>query len=303
MVICWWSDDHGSHDSRWRYQRKPVANLKIPALAALIAESWTRAEQSLRERVRQESPDRDEEIITDLFHTALEAEFSRVSALGSVERAFQADLRRALPGIPAASVSRLADGLIAMVHFHPREVESRSGGDFGLVLIRPEVNYAKYSRSALTIEHDCQRGLLCQAKVFRRNSTWGSFSRKQRSVLQARLNYLSLVLYRYRDQDGERRDLWPFGWQLTRDASIRDVAGWLRNDQFPKLEDSRGIISALAEDRIGTDDKQVIAEQIAPPLRPSMEIKILWRDGKGPGAVVHLHQTNPAVRERLVMHR
>jgi hypothetical protein len=174
---------------------------------------------------------------------------------------------------------------------------------FGLVLIRPDVNYARYSRSTLTVERDCQRGLLCQAKVSRRNATWGSFSPKQRSVLKARLDYLSLVLYRYRDQDAERRELAPFGWQLTRDASIRAVGDWLRKDQFPKVEDSREIIMALAEDRIGTDDRRVIAEDIAPPLRPSMEIKIRWRDGKGPGPVVHLLQPKPAIKERLVIQR
>lgn len=41
------------------------------------------------------SPDRDEEIITELFHAELETEFATVSEKGAVERAFLEDLKQA----------------------------------------------------------------------------------------------------------------------------------------------------------------------------------------------------------------
>src|SRR5580700_4126425 len=173
-----------------------MSGMRIPASAELMAKCWASAELALRNAVRQKFPDRDEEIITELFHSELEGECDRVRATGAIERVFEADLHGALPRIPRADLSKIAHGLIASVHFHPRKVERRTGGDFGVVLIRPDVRYATYSRFELTIDHDYQRGLLCQAKIFRRDSSWGGLSPKQRDVLRGRLNYFSLVLYR-----------------------------------------------------------------------------------------------------------
>jgi hypothetical protein len=279
-----------------------MSGKKIGALAEVLAQCWTTAEHALRNTVRQKFPDRDEEIITELFHSELEAECNRVSGTGAVERAFGTDLRRSLPCVPHTVLSKIARGLIASVHFHPREIERRTGGDFGVVLIRPDVRYAKYSRSEVTINKDYQRGLLCQAKIFRRDSSWGALSPKQRGLLQGRLNYLSLVLYRYSDQNGERRELAPFEWQLTRDMSIDDVVKWLRSDNFPNVRESRQILTELALDQIGTNDREVIAKYIAPPLRPSLEIKIRWPDGADPGGTVHLPYVSSPVR-RVVARR
>jgi hypothetical protein len=275
--------------------------LEIPFLAELIAQCWERAEESLRQTVRLKFADRDEEIITELFHSELQAECDKVSSQGAVARAFGRDLHSYVPSMPYFDVAGIAGGLIASVHFHPREVEKRTGGDFGVVLIRPDVSYARFSPSSLEIERDYKRGLLCQAKIFRRNSSWGGLSEKQQEILRARLDYLSLVLYRYLDQHGQRRELGPFAWQLTRGASMSDVAGWLRSDQFPSIENSRHIINALARDQIGTDDKRTIEENVAPKLRPSLEIHIRWRDGGGPDPEVHLNNDNLHVEQHVMI--
>jgi hypothetical protein len=242
----------------------------------------------LRNTVRQRFPDRDEEIITELFHAELEAECNRVSAIGAVEEAFKADLRRFLPSISEVDVSKIGTGLVATVYFHPRIVETRTGGDFGVVFIRPDVRYANYSYPTLEIESDYQRGLLCQAKIFRRDSSWGGLTAKQKAVLQERLQHLSLVLYRYADQNGARRELGPFEWQLTVNASVDDIVDWLRSDNFPNLQSSREILIKLALGRIGTENKRVISEFIAPSLRPSFEIRIHWRNRPDPGRTLHL---------------
>ncbi len=265
--------------------------MKTQALAKLIADCWLRAEQALRDAIKLEYPDRDEDVVTDLFCGKLDSECKRVSAAGEVERAFLEDLRYSLPRVPNLDLSKIARGLIAAVHFHPREHERKTGGDFGVVLIRPDVRYSRFSQFELTIDENHQRGLLCQAKIFRRTSTWGRLSSSQRKVLKEKLDYLALVLYRYLDQDGERRDLAPFQWQLTRNSSLNEVAGWLASDTFPNLWKSTDVLRALGQGEIGTDDNDVIAKYIACKVRSSLTIKLGWRDGRGPGTTVHLRRT------------
>jgi hypothetical protein len=215
-----------------------MQSMRTPASAKLLAECWVRAEDALRDALRSEFADRDEEFITGLFHGKLETECKRASVNGGVQRAFLNDLRVSLAGVPDTELSKIVRGLHAAVHFHPKEVERKTGGDFGITLIRPEIGFSRYSRSSLTVERDHQRGLLCQAKIFRRTSTWGHLTASQRKVLRGRMEYLALVLYRYSDQDGDCRDLAPFQWQLTRSASIEAVNNWLASDAFPGLEGS-----------------------------------------------------------------
>jgi hypothetical protein len=277
--------------------------MRIRKVAELIAQCWTSAEQALRDTVREKSPDRNEEFITDLFHSELEAECKRISATGAVERAFKNDLRLALPTIGEIDAGRITRGLVATVHFHPKEIEGRTGGDYGLAFIRPDVRYANYSRSSLNIEHDYRRGLLCQAKILRRNSSWGKPTSKQLQLMEHRLQYLSLVLYKYADQRGARRELCPFQWQLTCNGSAADIVGWLRSGSFPNLQSSKDILLELADGNIGTDDDQLISEFVAPRVRPSLEIKIHWGDGTGPGPTVQLHNSTLAVKQQVFLRR
>lgn len=150
-----------------------MRGMRIPALGKLITKCWVTAEQSLRENVRRKFSDRDEEFITSLFHGELGVRFDKVSTNGSVEKAFLSDLKLAFPTVIDGSLSKIARGLIATVSFHDRDVEGKTGGDFGIVLVRPDLHRARYLGSTLTVEPEYRRGLLCQAKIFRRNSQWG----------------------------------------------------------------------------------------------------------------------------------
>jgi hypothetical protein len=282
-------------------QARDISRMKTRALVELMAESWARAEQALISTVRAKYSDRDEEMITDLFHAELEEECKRISAFGAVEAAFKTDLRRALPHLENSDVAKISRGLVATVRFHPRNVERRTGGDYGLVFVRPDVHYSRFSPATLDINEDYRRGLLCQAKIFRRDSSWGRLLPKQQRVLEQRLQYLSLVLYRYTDQDGPRRELGPFQWQLTHDAiSVQDIVGWLRSDNFPRLRSSRDVITKLADGRIGTDNNQLISEFIAPTVRPSLEIRIQWGDRPSPGRTLQVRNCS---QQQLVYQR
>jgi hypothetical protein len=278
--------------------------MRIPAVGELITQCWVTAEESLRELVRNKYADRDEEIITTLFHSELESEFRRVSDSGTVARAFLSDLKQAFPRISGQILSDVSSGLVATVSFHPKHIERATGGDFGLVLVRPDVRGVRFEESALAIEHDYKRGLLVQAKIWQRSSRWRNLNRRQREVLREKSSYLALVLYRYSDQHSERRMLKPFAWQLAQDATVEDLVGWLASNVFPDLRDSAQILTGLAEDKIGTDDEGIIQRDIAPPLRPSLEIKIHWRDGRGPGRKVQVQQDSSVhIQQHVVLRR
>jgi hypothetical protein len=174
-----------------------MRGVRIPALGKLITDSWITAEQALRENIRKKFPDQDESGVTILLCGDLREEFDRVSASGAVERAFLSDLRQTFTNIKEESLSRIARGLIATVSFHPPQVERHTGGDFGIVIVRPDVRKGRFVSSHLTIERDYKRGLLCQAKIFGRDSQWGKLTESQKRTLPEKLSYFTLLLYRY----------------------------------------------------------------------------------------------------------
>src|SRR5262249_19690977 len=176
--------------------------------------------------------------------------FEEVSKNGAVAKAFLSDLRQTFSTIAYESLFGIASGLVATVSFHPHQVEEKTGGDLGIVIVRPDVRRAQYSGSQLIIDDDHRRGLLCQAKMFRRDSRWGGLSSRQKQTLPEKLNYFGLLLYRYADQDGERRVLEPFAWQLAHEATAEQVNAWLASDQFPELLGSRQVLTGLIDDQI-----------------------------------------------------
>ena len=275
--------------------------LTTPATGKLISDCWTIAEQALRAAVKNEFADRDEEMITDIFQAKLAVEVARVSASGAIARAFLSDLGRGFPRVVPNSLGQIAAGLGATVVFHPREAERKSGGDLGIVVVRPDVRMA--TRSTLSIRPKYRRGLLVQAKVFRRNSRWGALSKRQEQTLQKTMSYLSLLLYRYSDQRGPRRELEPFAWQLVGDANIKRKSGWLASDSFPELRDSRQVLEGILSGQVGTDNDEAITTYIAPPARSSLVVRIHWKDGEFPGDVVQVRERSTYTRQQTAMQK
>jgi hypothetical protein len=276
-----------------------MQSMRIPTLASLISECWNRAELALQDQIKQELPDINEETITVLLSGKLRSEFNRISEKGAVACAFLRDLCLSFPCIDRADLdSKIARRLIATVHFHQKEVEKHTGGDFGIVFVRPVVRRAAYPGSKLTILDDYRQGLLCQAKIFRRDSSWAKLSANQRKVIREKLNYFALVLYRYTDQSGARCELSSIQWQVTCDAELKDVDGWLQSGSFPSPTRSQQIINQLAQGEIGTGDKNIIANYIAPPMRPAFEICVGWRDGDAPGREVQISKSTAQMQMR-----
>jgi hypothetical protein len=274
--------------------------MPIPHVGKVITECWVEAEQALRNHIKSNLGDRDEESVTELFHEKLAIELNRASISGCVATAYQKDLEQTFWQINSESLSDLAHGLIATVSFHDRKTEARTGGDLGIVVVRPDVHQGW---GTLTLDQDYRRGLLCQAKMFRRNSRWGPISAKQKNLLSKSLSYLSLLLYKYLDQKGERRALAPFQWQLAHDKTVEQMCEWLASDQFPELQSSEQILGKLLADEIGTDVKEFIERDIAPPeLRPALVIKIGWKDGGPPRTVQVQERFRTQMQEARLRH-
>jgi len=65
---------------------------------------------------------------------------------------------------------------------------------------------------------------------------------------------------------------------VTAEECLREL---VRNKYADRDEE---IVTTLFHAELGSDDKEIIQRDIAPPLRPSLEIKIHWKDGRGPGS-------------------
>jgi hypothetical protein len=133
----------------------------IRNLIDLICRQAELAEERVRQQVRASFPEAGEEQITTLFQGALTEELSRASASNEIATAFAKDLRASGASLPEVDTYSISQGLIARVSWHPRHVEARTGGDFGLVLIRPKL---KRTLQGLIIEEGMPTGLLVQAK-------------------------------------------------------------------------------------------------------------------------------------------
>lgn len=243
-----------------------------------------KAENDARELLAKRYLDKDEKFITELFHGEFRASVKEANATGGVSDAFVRDVRSAFPHLAHSSdLYGFASGISASTTLHPGETESRTGGDLGILLIRP--NITESTPAVLDVDANYRRGLLCQAKIKRRGSKkrkshWGEFSQKQKTILPGRLAFLSLLLYEY--TDGERRKLAPFHWQLCRDVEFQEVKNWLRTGRFPDLITSDKLISLLASAEIGTHNREIIDQCISPPVRDTLVVKIGWPPGQEP---------------------
>jgi hypothetical protein len=162
---------------------------------------------------------------------------------------------------------------------HKRPTERITGGDIGILIIRPNV----YEQGDYIRITDHRRGLLCQAKLKNQKGKWGSFTKRQVQVLPERLSYLSLLLYSYGDE--ARRSFNPFSWQLCNSAEFSEIRNWLKNDNFPKLVTSDHIVTNLGYGNIGTDDDAIIDSVISPSRNPTLVIRITWPDDRRPGGL------------------
>lgn len=270
--------------------------MPISNVGGAIIKCWLKAEEAVCNNLPRDS---DEEHITNLFRGEFEKELEKASNSGGIEASFVRDLQDSFPDFDVYELrTKIARGLVATVAFHPKHVEGKTGGDLGIVLVRPNVQES-FGWSEITINGDYRRGLLVQAKLLR-DSSWGKLTTAQTKNLPDKLKFSSLLLYKYLDD--ERRKLRPFEWQLTFGSSITDVLQWLRSGIFPSLKKSQEVLLGLVNGKIGTDVSEVIEREITPPMkRASLTIRIHWRDNPPPPQALYLRKkTHTHVQQHIV---
>lgn len=222
----------------------------------------------------------DEETITSWFRDKLSATLGQASDSGKISRAFAGDLKRIVG--PQAwrfqrEVQAVATGLVAEVIWHSRQNEGRkSGGDMGLVIAQPQV-CSDFMGGVRIMCQGNRTGLLVQAKRRQKLGKWGKFTPRQRELLPARMDYLSLLLYDH--AKGLPSSLLPFRWQLCQGSKFRQVEGWLEQDKVPCPQSGESIIRSLGNGRIGTKDQQAIKDIIEAASDGTMVIRVDWPGG------------------------
>jgi len=269
------------------------APMPIPAVTRLLQECYEEAEAATRESLETDFLDKGEVFITELFHGRLRAAAREANAKDRLKRAFVEDLSSTFPELRnSGELEGIASGIRATATLHHGSLETHTGGDLGIVFVRPCVSGNSHA-GVLKVCRDHRRGLLCQAKMKQRSSQgrkerWRALTDNQRLVLPEQLEYLSLLLYEY--QDNDRDALAPFQWQLCSESTIGDVEDWLASGSFPAILNTSSLIGGLAQDRIGTDDRDAIERYIGPGVRPSLIVEIGWPPGKGPQGEVWVHR-------------
>ena len=243
----------------------------------LISKCWKIAELNIQKEIREYYPDVGEEFITRLFYGKLARIFKIANKKKRFEDAFVTDLQESFVDLQYhPELSDLGHGLTVNITLHKRHTESLTGGDFGLMIIRPQIELSE----SFLVPTDYRRGILCQAKL-KHSKNWGRLTKKQRKVLPERLQYLALLLYQYKNT--ERNILEPFQWQICESANdIETVQTWLKNDDFPSVITSDEVIIGLGNAKIGTDDDDILDEIVSVANNPSLVIKIGWAEEKRP---------------------
>jgi hypothetical protein len=272
-------------------------NVQLINTLNVISSSFEEAEQAVRAQVEQKHQAADEEFITRLLHGELRFALKNATEQGHVSRAFQNDLTAALGAVADYDIlERLSADVFADSRFHKRSVETLTGGDFGLLIVRPSIQFTGHSL-AITM---AKQGLLCQAKL-RHDETWGEFTSNQREKLKDRTEFLSLVLYSY--ADNELIHLNAIQWQPAKGATVRKMVNWLKKNAFPAKVSSCEVIRLLGTGKIGTDDKALIDELVAASTVPLIVITIDWPDDRRPDEEIQLAHTHQQQVQHVVLVR
>lgn len=255
------------------------SEILLPRLLTEVGNVWDAAERHVREHDCTRLPRVGEEDVTRFLFLELK---QRVEA-ANLQRVFEVALTQDLEscGNPVAELNagKWARGLAGTVTFHQRSFEGRTGGDLGMALLCPRFFDTTSPVAGLVM---APQGALCQAKITQNlTGLLGQLSPSQKKVLEGRLSYVALLLYRRSDLNGA--PILPFEWfKCDRLKSIQEVARVLREANLPSLS-SREFLTDLATGRFGTSDHEIISAWIAPDseeLAWAVDMRIDWPDGR-----------------------
>jgi hypothetical protein len=262
------------------------------------------AETSLREQIKLYYHDANEEFITFAFYSHIKDKLREASQSKRIEKAFLSDLkttlrRQRLSGLSGEwslerQLNKEAAGLVADMVLHNKRQEGNTGGDFGLIIIHPEIIIGN---DFLEIKKGSSSGLLCQAKLKGKDGKWGNLNR-QREVLADRLDYSSLVLYSYLDVG--RSDFNSVAWKMCKGNSMLDIEESLKKNAPGKTLNTTGVITHLGKREIGTTDQTQIDKYISPSARQYLELRIYWPEDDDPKEPVRIRVRHKQTEQNKV---
>lgn len=256
--------------------------INLKDLRHLIVKEINKAEKQVIKDVHLSLANAKEDEITTLFVVEAERGLKEATESGRVAAAVRSDLEREyrVHGYsPPRRLKHLTDGLVARLRKQQPNEEMESGGDFGLLIVEPQFQL-RWDKKIDLYRTGLKRGLLVQAKLRYRNGRWNQFTKKQTRVLPERLDYTALLRYEF--LDASRRNLHEFNWHLLSGNNISKVIQWLTSGNFPVAETTSAIVEGLSKGEYGTDDKEIIDQEICPDAGSYTVIEIDWKEGENP---------------------
>lgn len=247
------------------------------------------AETTIKEHIKLYYHNTNEEFITTLFYGHIKYRLREANLNKAIENAFLKDLKTAIRYHSIRDwdldrkLHREAEGLIADIVLHNKKQEAKTGGDFGLVIVHPQISV---SDDSLEIKKGQTSGLLCQAKLKYKSGKWNRFKGKQKAILPNYLDFTSLVLYSYLDE--ERSDLDSVAWKLCRGKSLSEIDTLLKKGDFGELLNTTEVIMLLGREQIGTKDQTLIDTVVSPSVRQYFEVKIYWPKDNDPKGTINI---------------
>lgn len=270
-----------------------------------ICRAIRKAECTMHKHVAKYYHDANEEFITGLLYGQIKYALRTSSQKRQIEKAFQEDLEKAVNAAGLSDnifdnqLSQESAGLIADIVLHNKQTEGRTGGDFGLVIVHPQILFASMEvGTSIEIKKGCSSGLLCQAKLKDRNDRWGGFTDKQEKILPGHLDFTALALYSYADED--RSTLNPISWMSCKGQPWDQIKNSLKKDSFQGSINTAMILEQLGRNEIGTQDQTLIKHVIAPLSRLSLEIKIHWVNDNDPDGTIQLRVLSPVSQKEQI---
>jgi hypothetical protein len=256
----------------------------IPNTLVIVSDAIQKAERGLKKHVKAYYHNANEEFITGLFYGQIKYQLRKASTSKKIGEAFIEDLREAAGTILHNRFSfdqeilTFAEGLIADIILHNKKQEGKTGGDFGLIISRPQLNIY---HDSIVLKKGISSGLLCQAKLKDTYGGWGTLRPSQEKALSIYNDFFSLVLYSYKN---ENRDILnTIYWKVCKGIDRSKIINSLKKGNFDELKHVNEIITSLGQEKIGTTDENFINEIISLGKQTALEIKVFNPKDKDPG--------------------
>jgi hypothetical protein len=247
----------------------------IPNTLAVVSDAIQKAEGGLKKHIKAYYHNANEEFITGLFYGQIKYQLRKASMSNKIGEAFIEDLRHAASEISYNHFSidhemlTYAEGLIADIYLHNKRQEGRTGGDFGLIVARPQLNM---DDDSIVLKKGSSSGLLCQAKLKKIDGSWEPLRRSQEKALSLYNKFFSLALYSYKNDN--RDVLNKIHWKNCKGIKKSKIVNSLKINDFNELMDVKEVITSLGQNKIGTTDEKDIKDVISLGKQTTFEIKV-----------------------------